>query len=128
LDALLAKFASQDPRPEYSTYLGALTLARLGWTDAAIETARRAKEINPDYADAWNLLGMMSAFRANSRLATNKFYEARIDLQAAEDAFKHVLDIQKDDPQVQQNLRAAQGQLQALQRGEVPPVMPLIEL
>jgi tetratricopeptide (TPR) repeat protein len=128
LTALLAKFAAQDPRPEYSTYLGALTLARLGWTDAAIETARRAKEINPDYADAWNLLGMMSALRANSHLATSKYYEARIDLQAAEDAFQHVLDIQKDDPQAKQNLSAAQGQLQALKRGEVPPVMPLIEL
>jgi tetratricopeptide (TPR) repeat protein len=128
LTALLAKFAAQDPRPEYSTYLGGLTLARLGWTDAAIETARRAKEINPDYADAWDLLGLMSAFRANSRLATNKFYEARKDLEAAVDAFGHVLDIQKDDPQALQNLHAAQGQLQALKRGEIPPVMPLIEL
>lgn len=128
LPALLAKFASQDPRPEYSTYLGALTLARLGWTDTAIEAATRAKEINPDYSDAWNLLGMMYALRANSRLATNKYYEARIDLQSAQDAFKRVLDIQKDDPQAQQNLLAAQSQLQALKRGEVPPVMPLIEL
>ena len=128
LNGLLDRFASQDPRPEYSTYLGALTLARLGWTDAAIETVHRTLKINSDYVDAWNLLGMISALRANKRLAENKeYYEARQDLEAAQEAFTQLLTRQKDYPRAQQNLWAAQMQLQYFKNGQIPPAMDVFE-
>ena len=130
LPALLSRFASQDPRPEYSTYLGALTLLRMGWTAAAIETVQTLTK-NPVYtddADAWNLLGMIAALQANRRLAANKeYYEARMDLQAAEEAFKHLLILQRDYPRAQENLLAAQFQLQILKQGQIPPVMQVNE-
>ncbi len=96
LEPLLAEFAKQDPRPEFSTDLGALTLLRLGWTDPAIQAVRQALKISPDYVDALNLLGMMSALRANMRLEAKQYYDARTDLQAAADAFTKLLAIRKD--------------------------------
>jgi len=95
VDEYLSRLEAVDPVPAYATCMGGLTLYRLMWDDAAIDVFKRTVELQDDYFQAWDLLGLVHLRRGHIRLLGGD-RRGRADLEAALKFFNRALRIEPD--------------------------------
>ena len=91
----LSRLEAVDPVPAYATCLGGLTLYRLGWDDAAVDVFKRTVELQDDYYQAWDLLGLVHLRRGHIRLLGGD-RRGQADLEAALAYFNRALRLEPD--------------------------------
>ena len=113
-----ARLRAMDRVAAYPTYLGGLTLYHLGWRwdDAAIDVFREARDLDPGYHAAWDMLGAALAERGQRRLA-HRDIRGKADLQEAVRYFQQALRLKGDSLEARAHLERAQRDLAAVGKG-----------
>ena len=124
LPAHKARLGEMDPVRAYSTCMGAMTLYRIGWDSPAIDVFRRAVELDADYYQAWDLLGLALARRGTLRLARQD-HRGKQDWNEALACFDRALRIEPDYKDARSHRMLVSEQIASLKRGVLlTPVFP----
>lgn len=113
VDAYVRRLRGLDPVGSYSTYLGAFTLAHLGWSTPAIEVIDDVVRRYPDdpyLHRVWNMRGTCLTDRANARIRAG-LGGVLDDLQKARDCFLRAMKLRPDYAPARENLRRVERQI-----------------
>lgn len=110
LDREFQTIIDETPLPAGILTSLSMTYQQLLWDDAAIEAARRATEMDPDWFPAWYQLGHSHALR--SQMRRKRFAPgAREDLLRAEECLWTALRLEPNNQNVRNYLREVQADL-----------------
>ncbi len=116
----LRRVAANDPVPASALHMGGTTLLCLGMMSPSIEVLEAAVAADPDYHEAWHMLGFVLVQRGNAHLGSPHLRgqtAGRADLVRARDAFRRCLEIAPDYEKARHNLALVRRQLDAVDRG-----------
>jgi hypothetical protein len=122
LAAYKARLRQMDPVPSYSTYLGAFTLAHLGWDTQAVEVMDEVIACWPDdpyLHRVWNMKGTCLARRGTLRMLRKPDPDMRgkLDWAAARNCFLMSLQLRGDYEPAGKNLAEVERQIADEKRG-----------
>ena len=124
LAAYKAAATATDPVAPYATCMGGMTLYRLGWDAPAIDVLSRTVELDADYYQAWDLLGLALARRGTRRLA-RRDHRGRKDWLRALECFQKALRIEPGYKDARDHRELVIRQIAELKRGVLlKPVFP----